>query len=294
MSGQRWRDPRRMTTLLRALAATGLMTLSLAAVPSGSAAEATAPDACPDFRWPGGAATAVSLSYDDALASQLDNALPALQVHGFKASFYLTLANPTVASRLADWRAAAAAGHELGNHTLFHPCSRTAAPGRDWVAPHRDLDRSTVAQVSEEILAANAFLQAIDGRSARTFTAPCADLLASGQPYLPVVRSAFIASKTRVGGITDDVTQQDPHEIGSADPTGLSGDALIALVSDAAARSRGRMLISITFHGIGGDYLVVSADAHRQLLAHLAAHPERYWIDSFAGIMSRVQARRCR
>jgi len=50
---------------------------------------------------------AVSLSYDDALDSQLDNAIPALNRHGLVASFYLTLMSPTLRHRLDEWRAAA-------------------------------------------------------------------------------------------------------------------------------------------------------------------------------------------
>ena len=72
------------------------------------------------FPWPNGARAAVSLAYDDALGSQLDNAIPALDHHGLRGSFYLTLANPSLGDRLPEWRDAAAHGHELGNHTLFH------------------------------------------------------------------------------------------------------------------------------------------------------------------------------
>src|SRR3546814_1913747 len=68
----------------------------------------------------------LSLAYDDALDSQLDNAIPALDRHGFHASFYLPLAAATLRTRLDEWRAAAARGHELGNHTLFHQCSGSA------------------------------------------------------------------------------------------------------------------------------------------------------------------------
>ena len=70
--------------------------------------------------WPHQARAAVSLAYDDALNSQLDFAVPALNRHGLKASFYLTLSSDTVRTRLAAWRTVAAQGHELGNHTLFH------------------------------------------------------------------------------------------------------------------------------------------------------------------------------
>nr|WP_316643642.1 polysaccharide deacetylase family protein [uncultured Roseateles sp.] len=242
------------------------------------------------FKWPGGAKAAVSLSYDDALNSQLDNALPALNAHGLKATFYLTLASEVVAKRLPEWRRAAAQGHELGNHTLYHPCSRSK-PGRDWVAPHRDLDKISVTQLREEIVLANAYLQAIDGRTERTFTAPCVDLLAAGQPYLPSIRSEFVAIKASDGGVAPDMAMLDPYNIGTAGPEGVSGEALIAIVKEAAAKGT---LASITFHGIGGDYLTVSKEAHEALLKHLAANTKDYWVDSFVNIMGYVASTRKR
>lgn len=74
------------------------------------------------FVWLNGAKAAVSLAYDDALDSQLDTAIPALDKTGLKASFYLTLSSDVVKRRMAEWRAAAVRGHELANHTLFHQC----------------------------------------------------------------------------------------------------------------------------------------------------------------------------
>lgn len=242
------------------------------------------------FKWPGGAKAAVSLSYDDALNSQLDNALPALNAHGLKATFYLTLASEVVAQRLPEWRRAAAQGHELGNHTLYHPCSRSK-PGRDWVAPHRDLDKISVTQLREEIALANAYLQAIDGRTERTFTAPCGDLLAAGQPYLPALKPLFVAIKSRAGGVAPEMASLDPHDVGTAGPDGASGEALIAIVKAAAAKGT---LASITFHGIGGDHLSVSKEAHEALLEHLAANPTLYWVDSFVNIMKHVNSARGR
>ena len=244
-----------------------------------------------DFKWPGGARAAVSLSYDDALPSQLDNALPALNALGLKATFYLTLSNPAVAQRLPEWRRAAAQGHELGNHSLFHPCSRSPA-GREWVAPQHDLDTMSVAAMRDEVVLANVFLAAIDGRTERTYTTPCTDLLAAGQPYLPAVKTAFVAIKSRVSsGVTPDMATLDPDSVGTATPEGATGAQLIAIVQQAAAQGT---LASITFHGIGGDYLSVSNEAHEALLKHLAANPKLYWVESFVKVMGVVRAAQAR
>lgn len=240
------------------------------------------------FQWPGGARAAVSLSYDDALPTQLENALPALNALGLKATFYVTLSSPTVSQRLPEWRRVAAAGHELGNHTLFHPCSRSA-PGRGWVAAHRDLDRISVTQLREEILLANAYLHAIDGQTERTYTAPCTDPLAAGQPYLPAIKSDFVGIKSRIGGVAPSLATLDPLDVSTAGPVDASGAALIAIVQDAAAKGT---LASLTFHGIGGDYLSVSKEAHQALLQHLADNPKLYWVESFVRIAAYVRRQR--
>ncbi|HEY0064707.1 MAG TPA: polysaccharide deacetylase family protein [Telluria sp.] len=239
------------------------------------------------FAWPGGARAAVSLAYDDALDSQLDNAIPALDKAGLRASFYLQLSNPTVNKRLEAWRAAAKRGHELGNHTLFHQCS-SAGAGRSWVEKHRDLATTSVQQMKDQILLANTMLYAIDGRRERTLTLPCGDLLAAGKPYLPEVVSEFVAVKA--GSTTTAAASMDQINPGAVPvivPVGASGKELIALVEAAGAKGT---MINFTFHGIGGDYLEVSTEAHQQLIDYLAAHRKQYWTDSFVNIMKHVRS----
>jgi peptidoglycan/xylan/chitin deacetylase (PgdA/CDA1 family) len=41
-----------------------------------------------EYVWPAGHRGAVSLSYDDGLDSQLDLAVPALERHGFRGTFF--------------------------------------------------------------------------------------------------------------------------------------------------------------------------------------------------------------
>lgn len=247
----------------------------------GCTALSTAVQAQQEFSWPNGAKAAVSLAYDDTLATQLDVAIPALNAHGFKASFYLQLSSPLLTARLNDWRAAAAQGHELGNHTLFHQCS-AGKPGRSWVSAENDLDNISAVQLVQQIRLANAMLFAIDGQTERTFTAPCGDELAGGQPYLPLIYDDFVAIKAEPGPVIADMTQFDVHAVDVIAPVGSSGAELIALVKQAAQHGT---MVNFTFHGIGGDHLAVSAEAHAELLAYLAANRDLYWTDTFINIM---------
>lgn len=62
----------------------------------------------------------MSLTYDDSLNGQLDIAAPQLEAHGFQATFFLTREN--MEARLGDWQDLARRGHEIGDHTVDHPC----------------------------------------------------------------------------------------------------------------------------------------------------------------------------
>ena len=238
------------------------------------------------FVWPHGARAAVSLAYDDALDSQLDHAIPSLDRHGLKASFYLTLAGDSVARRLADWRRVARAGHELGNHSLFHQCSR-AGPGREWVPDPRNLDTTSAAQMRDQVLLANTVLHAIDGARERSFTPPCGDLIAAGVNYVDALKPAFVAIRTAGAAVVSDMSALDAFNVGAVAYADVTGPQLIAVVELAAAR--GTMAL-LTFHGVGGDYLAVSRQAHDELLKYLAEHRQIYWTDTFLSIMKHVRA----
>ncbi|MFT7772712.1 polysaccharide deacetylase family protein [Roseateles sp.] len=245
---------------------------------------AVAASAAP-FTWPGGAKAAVSLGYDDGLDSQLDHVIPELNRRGLRASFYVPINGPTLPGRQDAWKAAAAAGHELGNHSLFHGCS-AKGPGREWVLPQRDLDRQMAAQVQEQVIAANTWLQALDGRVRRTFTPPCLDLQAGGQDYVAALRPQFVAYRAAGPGLVADTAQIDPYAMPVYFVEGWTGEQLIALVEKAASQGA---LVSLLFHGVGAEHLSVTREAHDQLLDHLARNKARFWTDSFVNIMENAR-----
>ena len=114
---------------------------------------------------------AVALTYDDALDVDLDNAIPALDSLGLKATFYLSGYSGALHKRLNEWRAIAKEGHELGNHTLFHPCIGNK-PGREFVTADYNLGTYTFRRIQDEIRMTNTILKAIDGKEERTAARP--------------------------------------------------------------------------------------------------------------------------
>ena len=110
----------------------------------GLLALALAPAAACAFPWPNGARAAIVLTYDDSLRSQLDIAVPQLDAAGLKGSFFLNGTMPLEA--VESWRAVAASGHELGNHSLFHPCPAASFPAD----PRYHAENYTVATMIRE------------------------------------------------------------------------------------------------------------------------------------------------
>ena len=134
---------------------------------------------------------------------------------------YLTLGSDVLKRRMAEWRAAAARGHELGNHTRFHQCSRAGAD-RSWVTPENDLDKISAAPLVAQIRLGNTLLQAIDGQHERTFTTPCGDLRAGGDDYQRLIKTDFVAIKSLAGGVVADMALLDPYAVGVAAPFNLN------------------------------------------------------------------------
>ncbi|MEW6998683.1 polysaccharide deacetylase family protein [Colwelliaceae bacterium BS250] len=233
-----------------------------------------------DFRtthqWPDNEKMAVSLSYDDGLNSQLDNAIPALKKYEFKASFYLVVGYAAVKERFMQWRAVAQQGHELGNHTVHHRCC-SSLPGREWVSFEQDLEQYSVTEIKDEVLAANTFLNTIDNKTERTFTPPCNDVIINGENYLPLVAPYFVAIKGH--------EQLGPDFVSTLVPQVQSSQGLSLAEMVERETQQGTRLLNIIFHGIGGDYLSVSNEEHNALLSYLNENSKSYWVDSYINIM---------
>ncbi|WP_111977168.1 polysaccharide deacetylase family protein [Algibacillus agarilyticus] len=225
--------------------------------------------------WPHNHKVAISLSYDDALNSQLDHAIPALNKRNFKASFYVVPLSNAFQARLTEWRTIAAQGHELGNHSLFHAC-RSDKPNRNWVKAHNALEKKPMQAMLNEIKVANTLLQAIDGQTQRTFTPPCFDQQAQDGNYINVIKDEFIAIKSL----------EDKKFAALIVPNGIKATDIIEFIEQQPASIK---LVNVLFHGIGGEHLSVTQQTHEALLDHLHANQDKYWVDTYRNIMLKKQ-----
>jgi len=212
-----------------------------------------------------GKKAAVVLTYDDSLNVHLDTVVPALDARGFKGTFYITVNPEAFSSRVPEWKKAAASGHELGNHTLFHPCSANK-PGRDWVSADYDLDKYSVKRMVEEIALTNRILESVDGLNERTYAYTCGDTYAGKSSFVEEIKPYFVGAR----GVANNFTkpgENDLFNINSFFVFEHNGRDLIAMTNKAI--KDGSMIVYL-FHGVGGEHsLNVSAEAHTQLLDFL-------------------------
>jgi peptidoglycan/xylan/chitin deacetylase (PgdA/CDA1 family) len=235
------------------------------------------------FVWPPGHRAAVTLTYDDALRSQLDHAAPALADHHLRATFFLT----DIARAEADrWTAVLRRGHELAAHTMRHPCDGSET----WVKNGFSLQDYDMRRMEAELRENIALLQELGAKTGPyTFAYPCGStwIGASYDSYAPLVRRYFAAARGTASTFVDPTREafdNAPSVSGEK-----SGEELVRMVK--AAEQDGAWLIFM-FHGVGGDFLSVDLDAHEVLLAYLEQHRSTIWTDTFLRVSSYVMTHR--
>ncbi len=229
---------------------------------------------------------AVVLTYDDALNVHLDNVIPLLDSLGFKGTFYLSASFPGCKNRLNDWKKAAAEGHELANHTLYHPCIGNI-PGREWVPRDYDLSKYTVKRMVDEARMTNIFLQALDGKTERTFAYPCGDMKIGDTAYMDSMHNDFIAARA-VREQMHTIDKIDLYNIDCYAMNNATGAQMIQLVNQAM---QSNTLLVFLFHGVGGEHAInVSLQAHNELLHYLKQHESEIWIAPMIDVAEYIKA----
>ena len=220
-----------------------------------------------------GKSCAVVLTYDDAIDIDLDNVVPALDSQKLKGTFYLIGSSGIMNTRMAEWRTAAKKGHELANHTLFHPCA--GGPGRGFVTPETDLNNYTVQRAVKEMRLTNTLLKAIDGNEKRTFAFPCGDTKIGDTAYLYAMKAEFVAARGVQPGLQK-INEIDLYNVRCYSINGQDANYMIDLVKQAMDS---HTLLVFLFHGVGGGHsLNVDGAAHSQLLHYLKQNEKQIWI----------------
>jgi peptidoglycan/xylan/chitin deacetylase (PgdA/CDA1 family) len=225
---------------------------------------------------------AVVITYDDAISQHLDNALPVLDSLGLKATFYLTAYNTR--DRINDWKKLAQNGHEIGNHTLHHPC--VGGVGREWVKAENDMNNYTVQRMVNEIKMTNVFLEALDGKKKRTFAYTCGDMKVNDTAFMDQLKGDFVAARG-VKSQQHTIDQVDLYNTDCYVVNGETAEQMEQWVKQAVAN---KSLLVILFHGVGGgNSLNVTLPAHREFLGYLKKNEKDIWIAPMVEVAEHIR-----
>ncbi len=142
--------------------------------------------------WPEKTRAAVSLTFNDARPSQIDNGISVLNRYGLKASFYVSL--DRLLPRREHWQEVVSSGHEIGNHTLNHPCSGNFDFSRE-----RALEDYTLSRMKDELIRSDGRIKELLGIDTRTFAYPCGQTYVGRaretESYVPLIEQRYLAGR---------------------------------------------------------------------------------------------------
>jgi peptidoglycan/xylan/chitin deacetylase (PgdA/CDA1 family) len=229
------------------------------------------------FNWPDGRRVAVSLTFDDGLQSQLNIAIPILDKFGFKATFYINPRGDDYRSLLKPWKDVADRGHEIGNHTLTHPCSCNFQFARTAV---KCLEKMTLEDIRADIMEAHRRIREVIPNGSKTFAYPCYETTVgrglSKRSYIPVVAEVFLAARGwgELGYPNSPLTC-DLHELWSWPAHRMSFEEMIGLTVRASYEGGWAIY---TFHGVNEGHLPVSDYDLTGFLKFLKDNNDKIWV----------------
>ncbi len=141
-----------------------------------------------DFVWPEGKKMAISLSFDDARQSHPIIGRDVFRRIGGKATFYVVPS--AMHHNLDGWKDLVADGHEIGNHTLYHPCTGNF----NWTADHA-LENYSLTSMQKELQESNHQIHALLGVVPKSYAYTCGQTFVgrgiNQKSYVPLIAKLF-------------------------------------------------------------------------------------------------------
>ena len=227
------------------------------------------------FSWPAGQKVAVSLTYDDGYETHFKDVAISMAQRGLRATFY-PIGHRSVIEHPQQWARVSQLGHELGNHSLFHPCRRPS------INPAYHLANYNQTRWYDEMTVANYILNSIDNQTHRTLAYPCAQKkigpAENPVPVTALVPRLFYAARSYADGQIIRPDYLDLYNLPSyAADLHLKDFKGIRSIIDEAQKYSGWVIF--TFHDINKEpgELVFDNAEHQQLISFLAQNQDKIW-----------------
>jgi len=240
-----------------------------------------------DFKWPEGKKMAISLTFDDARLSQIDKGIPLLDKYGVKGTFYVS--PNAVTQRLDGWKKAVKNGHDIGNHSVVHPCT-----GNFKWARQKALEDYTLLSMKSELDSASNIINQLLGISPASFAYPCGQkFVGKGiytQSYIPVIAAKFESGRGWLDEAANDPSYCDMAQLTGVELDGKTFDQILKLIETAKASG---LWLVLAGHEMDAEGVQTSRLETLEALCKYATDPANgIWIDNVHNIAAYVKAKR--
>lgn len=192
------------------------------------------------FPWPEGKKFAISLSFDDSRKSNLEYGIPIFNKHDIKATFYV---HPQVVKEsLQSWKDVVASGHEIGNHTLVHPCSENFLWSRN-----NSLEEYDLESMRDELEDASNQIYDLLGVKPISFAYTCGQTYvgrgAGKRSYAPVIADLFVSGRGWLNEAPADPLYLDLSEVNGMKMDDMDFEEILPVID--YAREKGLWLVLV-------------------------------------------------
>jgi|GEM_PF-109362 len=247
-----------------------------------------AQDSSPSFPWPAGKRAALSLSFDDARLSNVDVGTPLFNRYDAKVTFYVVPGG--VKERLEKWKQAVKDGHEIGNHTLVHPCSGNFAWARD-----KALENYNLAAMRRELLTANRQIEELLDVTPVSFAYSCGQTYVGRgtetRSYVPLIAELFDSGRGWLDEAANDPYHADLAQLQGIEMDGKNFEVDIKPILEQAVED-GHWVV-LAGHEIGeGGFQTTRTDMLEALFEYVQQPNSGIWLAPVGEVAAYVKKQR--
>lgn len=235
------------------------------------------------FPWKDGKRCAVSLTFDDARRSQTSVGMTFLKEHNIRATFYI-LPNAT-RRRMELWKQMVSDGHEIGNHTMSHPCTGNAPFSR-----RNALEEYTLERIEEELDEANKQITEMYGVPVLSFAYPCGNSFVGRgtevKSYVPLIAKKFMTGRDWLGENTNDPWFCDMAQLQGVESDGKTYEELLNWVQSAERTGRWLVFAGHEINYEGNQTTLVPE--LEKLFDYMNDEENGIWVDTVGNIAQHV------
>jgi len=234
------------------------------------------------FQWPEGKKMAIRLTFDDARLTQVDTGIPLMYKYKVKSTFYVSPQN--MIERIDKWKKAIQSDHEIGNHSVFHPCTGNFP----WTKPHA-LENYTLSAKEHELDSASKLIENTLGIIPVSFGYPCGQTIvgrgAGTHSYVPLVSVMFETGRRWLDEGPNDPKFCDMAQLTGMPLVGKSFNEIKGLICSC----QGKWLILAGYETDINSTLLCTLE---EICKYASDPKNNIWIDNVHNIETYIKTRR--